>query len=123
MTFEVKYLFRKPKFPVICDVHGELVAAKTHSQFSKLIGKLKLPQGEQLPLLDARAENWVFVVDHLTISPLAVKKKWTKKEVIALFNNSKTAKENELEYSMNLLSAKRYEKILYDIVNMILKVK
>jgi hypothetical protein len=76
--------------------------------------------GEQLPLIDATAEGWVVDVEHMIVSPLTFKKHWTKKEVIELFNKSKTARQARMEYPAASLSSKRFDQISGEIVKDIL---
>lgn len=116
----IQFFYRRPKFPVICDVQGLLVGARTPKELSKVIGAISLPPGEHLPFIDAAAEGWALVVDHMTVSPLTFKKHWTKREIIAVFNNSKTARGASLEYPLNSLSSKRFDRILREIVILIL---
>ena len=106
---------------MICDVQGTLIGARTPSELSKFIGKTNLPAGKQLPFVDAKAERWVFVVDYLTVSPLTIKKRWTKKDAIILFNKSKTAQEAGLEYPTSSLSSKRFDKFISELVDLILE--
>jgi len=54
----IRYLFRKPKFPVICDVQGVLIGARTAGQFVGQASAVALPAGGQLPLVDAGGEGW-----------------------------------------------------------------
>jgi hypothetical protein len=115
----IRFFYRNPKFPVLCDVHGVLIGARTPRQFSEAIGSIKLPAGGHLPLVDAAAEGWTLVVDYMTVSPLTSKKHWTKKEVIAVFNGSKTARRAGLEYPLSSLSSKRFDRILRDIVELV----
>ena len=56
----------------------------------------------------------------MTVSPLTFKKRWTKREVIAVFNKSKTAREAGLEYPLTSLSSKRFDRIVREIVKLIL---
>jgi hypothetical protein len=116
----IQYFYRKPKFPVICDVQGVLIGARTPKEFSEVIGSTKLPSGGHLPFIDASAEGWTLVVDFMTVFPLASKKHWTKKEVIAVFNGSKTARRAGLEYPLSSLSSKRFDRILREIVKLVL---
>jgi len=105
---------------VICDVKGVLIGAETPPQLSEQLRSIELSPGEQIPLIDAAAEGWVLVIDHMMVSPLTFKKSWTKKEVIELFNKSKTAKQAGLEYPARSLSSKRFDRIAGEIVKLIL---
>jgi hypothetical protein len=80
---------------------------------------MELPMGEQIPLIDATAEGWVVDIEHMIVSPLTFKKHWTKKEVIELFNKSKTARQAGVEYPATSLSSKRFDRILGEIVKQI----
>jgi hypothetical protein len=116
----IRFFFRRPKFPVICDVKGVLVGAETARKLYDQLNSIELSVGEQIPLIDATAEGWVVDIEHMIVSPLTFKKHWTKKEVIELFNKSKTAREAGLEYPLSSLSSKRFDRILGEIVSLIL---
>lgn len=105
---------------MICDAQGVLIGAETPEQLSDKIHSMGLPPGEQIPVIDAVAEGWVLNIDHMVVSPLTRKKSWAKKEVIELFNRSKTAREAGLEYPERSLSSKRFDRILGEMVKLIL---
>ena len=75
---------------MICDAQGVLLGAETPKQLSDQLASIQLNAGEQIPFIDATAEGWVLDVDHMIVSPLSIKKFWTKKEVIEVFNGSKS---------------------------------
>lgn len=115
----IRYLFRSPVFPVVCDVGRVLVGADPPAQLEDHLALLDLPAESQLPLVDADAEGWVFDTTHQVVSPLAFKKRWTKKEVIAMFNTSTAARKLGKQYSEKSLSAKRFDRIMGEIVALI----
>lgn len=115
----IKYFFRSPVFPVICDVGKVLVGADSPEQLETQLASLDLPAESQLPLVDASAEGWVFDTTHQVVSPLTFKKRWTKKEVIAMFNASTAARKLGEQYSERSLSAKRFDRIMGEIVALI----
>jgi len=115
----VQCLFREPKFPLVCDADGFLVAATSLRDFSAQVAVLDLPPDANLPVVDASAEGWVFNTQYQLLSPLTLKKRWTKKEVIALFNGSSAARKLGGKYSERSLSAKRFDRILSEIVKLI----
>jgi hypothetical protein len=47
-------------------------------------------------------------------------KKWTKKQIIELYNNSPNAKENKNSYPIKSLSNKRLSSIISDICELLL---
>jgi len=115
----IKYFFRSPVFPVICDVGKALVGADSPEQLEAHLASLDLPAESQLPLVDANAEGWVFDTTHQVVSPLTFKKRWTKKEVIAMFNASTATRKLGRQYSDRSLSAKRFDRIMGEIVALI----
>ncbi len=116
----IQFLFRRPKFPVICDAKGVLIGAETPKQLSSQLRQIELSPEEQIPLIDGAAEGWVLNIDPIIVSPLTFKKSWTKKEVIEVFNKSKTARQAGLEYPTTSLSSKRFDRIVREIVKLIL---
>jgi hypothetical protein len=115
----VKCIFREPEFPLLCDVGGVLVGALSLAEFSRHVAVLDLPPDADLVVVDASAEGWVFNTKHRVLSPLTFKKRWTKKEVITLFNRSDVARKLEGQYSERSLSAKRFDRIMAEIVALI----
>ena len=116
----VSFFFRKPKFPIICDIDGYVIAARSKSGFENQISAFENFSGSRFPVIDVSSEGWSFFPENMVISPLTLKKKWTKKEVIATFNNRKN-NASDITYSEKSLSAKRFDKIFQDIVTLLLK--
>ena len=86
----VSFLFRKPKFPILCDIDGYVIAAKSISGFEKQLSAYNICKGSRYPIIDITGEGWSFYTEHMAISPLTTKKKWFKTEVIAIFNSPST---------------------------------
>jgi hypothetical protein len=117
----LNYFLRKPKYPVICDVDGSVIAAKSEKSFLKYLAEISIDPEKKYNLLDANAEGWVFMPQYMAVSPLTLKKQWSKKELIAIFNNRKNLLPDGAQYSEKSLSSKRYDKIFGDIVELLLK--
>ena len=115
----ISFLFRKPKFPILCDIDGCVIAAKSISGFEKQLLACNICKESQYPIIDVSGEGWKFYPELMVISPLTTKKKWFKKEVIATFNNRKNNSSN-VTYSEKSISAKRFEEIFRDIVGLLL---
>ncbi len=86
------------------------------------IRSIELPSEAQIPVLDVTGEGWVLHIDLMVLSPLTVKKRWTKKEIVELFNNSETARQAGLEYPLKSLSSKRLDRVIGEIASLILSV-
>ena len=117
----LNYIFRKPKFPIICDFDGDLVAAKSEITFTRQLEKIAIDTEKSYPLISISGEGWMFLPQHMAISPLTTKKKWFKKDIIALYNSRKNPISDGGQYSEKSLSAKRFKKIFTDIVELLLK--
>jgi hypothetical protein len=117
----LNYIFRKPEFPIICNFDGIIVAAKSEVSFTRQLDKLELDINKSYHWISVSGEGWMFLPQHLAVSPLSVKKKWFKKDIIALYNGRKNSGGDGNQYSNKSLSAKRFEKIFKDIVELLLK--
>ena len=115
----VKYFFRYPNFPIICNFDNFIVVASNSDEFELLLLENKFIEDKIYNIIDSNAEGWAFHADLKVISPLTIKKKWTKKELIQLFNNRSNKKLNSLQYPEKSLSAKRFDKILSEIVSIL----
>ncbi len=115
----IRCIFRSPKFPLICDAGDILLGAVSLNDFAEQVAILDLPAAANVPVVDAAAEGWVFNTQHCVVSPLTTKKRWAKKEVISLFNASDAAEKLGTQYSERSLSAKRFDRIITEIVELI----
>jgi len=67
------YIFRKPKFPIVCNFDGVLVAAKSEITFTRQLDKLKIDIDKSYPLISISGEGWMFLPQHMAVSPLTAK--------------------------------------------------
>ena len=65
--------------------------------------------------IDSTGVEFWYTPQQQVISPGFVSKKWTKKKIIELFNESSNAKKAKLEYPLKSLSSKRLAKIITNI--------
>ena len=114
------YFFRKPRFPIICNIDGNVIAAKSEKAFVKYISDYIYPVDSFYPIIDVSGEGWTFNPEHMLISPITMKKRWTKKEIITMFNDRKNNSSN-LTYSVKSISAKRFDRIFQKIVELLIK--
>jgi hypothetical protein len=115
------YIFRKPKYPIICTISGHVIAAKSEKSFMKILDDVALDPEKSYDLIDATAEGWSFMPGHLMISPITFRKQWSKKELIALYNGRTNQSPEGVPYSEKSLSSKRFERIFGDLVELLLK--
>jgi hypothetical protein len=89
---KVQYAFRRPRFPIIYAVGSELRSATSPAAFQRQLQRLELQGAKVLDIVDATGEGWAFHSDLMIVSPLTLKKRWKKIEVIRLFNGSDNAR-------------------------------
>jgi hypothetical protein len=91
-TSKIHYVFRRPRFPIICAVGNELLSATSLAAFQRQLERLDLQGAKVIDIVDATGEGWAFHADLMIVSPLTLKKRWKKIEVIRLFNESDNAR-------------------------------
>jgi len=111
----LQFLFRKPKFPVIFNIDGKLIVVTSFNDFDKQIINIELKGNKFYEAIDSTVEGWLLSTEPLVISPLTLKKKWTKKELINLYNQSENCKRNNDIYPESSLSNKKLSVIFEEI--------
>lgn len=119
---DVKYILRAPKFPIIINLDGHVIAA-TPQSLPKQLSQFELGVDGSYDVIDQSGEGFGLYVyeDSFAISPLVVKKKWTKMELIQLYNGRKN-KADEPAYSEKSLSAKKVDRIISDLSGLLMGV-
>ncbi|MGH7427347.1 MAG: hypothetical protein ACREJ4_03155 [Candidatus Methylomirabilaceae bacterium] len=85
-------VFRRPRWPVLCEVPGDLVAAYSLGQLERRLSKFQLPLDTVLHMIDATGEGWGLYTELAAVSPLVLKKRWTKAELLELYRGSATGR-------------------------------
>ncbi len=70
-----------------------------------------------MPVVDATAEGFGFYLKMMLISPLVTKKRWTKAEVITLYNDRK--KPDAPEYGNVSLSNRGFDRVVNELVQLL----
>jgi hypothetical protein len=114
----IRFWPRKPRFPVIIDTGIELIGANTAAECSKQLARAKIANGElSTAVIDATAEGFSFHPESKLITPIAIKKRWKKSEIISLYNTRR--KPEGTEYSSTSLGNKSTERVVRDIVHLL----
>ena len=104
---------------MIADIGGHFIGAKTPKSLVTRLSVVHLDPDEFYPMVDATGEGWSLYVGGMAISPLARKKRWTKLDIIRLFNQRKNPElAGGKTYSEKSLSAKRFDRIFSDLVKL-----
>jgi hypothetical protein len=115
----VGYLLRRPKFPIICRIDNTLLAAKSGAEFNSRLKSLGSITDGNYDVVNGSGEGWSLNTEHMVISPICFKRRWTKKEIIQMYNNSRCSEITGEKYSEKSLSAKRVDRIVADVAKLI----
>ena len=114
----IRFRPRKPRFPVIIDTGIELIGANTGAECSKQLARAKIVNREKsTAVIDATAEGFGFYPEMMLISPMTIKKRWKKSEIIALYNSRR--KPEATEYPSTSLGNKSTERVVSEIVHLL----
>ena len=115
----IQPFLRKPKYPVIIDVDGVVVCGRSAITLAKRLSALSNLKEKRYYAFDSTGEGWSFQPEHWVLSPFCEKRRWTKLEMIKLYNNRKNKASGETLYSEKSLSSKRFDRIFNEIFELI----
>jgi heme-degrading monooxygenase HmoA len=115
MERRIGYFLRKPRFPVLLDTGTELLALRTAAECQKRVPLLGLA-GDPRPVVDAHARGFAFYPDREMITPMILKREWTKAEIVALYHARK--RPDAPAYTRSLANRK-LEEVVPDIVDLL----
>lgn len=111
---------RKPKYPVIVLSADHLYSAFNIKQLAKsCISSTLIEDKNIIQVIDSTGEEFWYSPEQYILSPGLAFKKWTKMQLIEIFNSSSNAKSQGQKYSTKSLSSKRLEKIVSDICELL----
>jgi hypothetical protein len=114
-TKAIRFAFRRPRFPLICDLDGDLFAAESPDALRRRLGGRELSDERKVRFVDANGESWRFLQNEMILAPEFPMKTWRKIEIIRLFNGSRTASEMGICYPERRLANRRLDRIVCDI--------
>jgi hypothetical protein len=115
MEERIKYFFRMPRFPLLLDTGIELIALHSAAECEARLPPLALT-GDPRPVIDALVEGFAFYPDLETITPLTLKKDWTKAEIVALYH---ARKRPDAPIYTRSLPARKLADVVSDIVALV----
>ncbi len=114
----VRYWPSRPRFPIIVDTGLGLIGAVSSADCAKRIDRLAPFESDDLMLaVDSTSEGFGFYPRMMIISPLTTKKRWTKADVIALYNDRK--KPGAPEYRPRSLSNRGFDRVVHELVQLL----
>jgi hypothetical protein len=78
-----------------------------------------IENSDNIKVIDSSGEEFWYLPEQVVLAPGFMQRKWTKKKIIELFNQSETAKEKNMRYSTKSLSSKRLATIVADICSIL----
>jgi hypothetical protein len=111
----ITYAFRRPRFPLICDLDGFLIAAESPAALQRRLGGVDLPKEEKVRLVDARGEGWMLLPNEMIVAPRFATRRWRKIEIIRLFNGSRNATETCQRYPEHVIANRRLDAVVREI--------
>ena len=114
----LKFFFRAPRLPIIINTGAGLIGAKSWPACKKQLASVSIPETVvSLCVIDATAEGFAYHPEHIAFSPLTLKKRWTKAEIIELYNNA--IEPGRPAYPATSLGNKTLAKVVEDIVELL----
>ena len=83
------YLFRLPKFPVLLDAGEVLICAKSRAQLESRVSKFVFVDNAKRDIIDSKAEGFALYPEKMFISPSISLRRWTKMQIINLYNTKR----------------------------------
>ena len=116
-TSALQYLFRIPKYPVLCQIGEDVIGAMSERRLIQQLAHYTLQPDMKYAIIDVTGAHWNLHADTMLISPLHGHKRWTKLQIIRLVNaRSNKSAPGEQPYSERSLSAKRFDRIFHDLI-------
>ena len=115
-----RILLRGPRYPAIVIDNDDIWAAFNIKELGAACYVSEPPENsDMISVVDCTGEEFLYMPGKTALIPGIGRKKWTKKRIIDLFNDSQTAKEENLQYPSKSLSNKKLTDIVNEICMMI----
>ena len=119
-TITVQMIFRKPRYPVMIVSGDRLRAAKSFKGLAQACVVSTIPEGgHHVTIIDITGDEFWYLPDTYLVSPGFLHKRWTKKRMIDLYNQSTNAAETGKLYSDRSLGNKSLERVTRDLCMLI----
>ncbi len=116
-----KVLLRSPKYPVIVISDDGLFPAYDIKQLGTLcVISESLDDDYELKVVDSTGSEFKYFPEHTTLMPGFPNKRWTKKQIIEIYNESVNAEETGIKYPLKSLSNKKLSLIIGEICDLLM---
>lgn len=115
-----RVLLRSPKYPVIVISDDDIWAASGIEELGAICVLAEAVDDEdKIKVVDCTGEEFWYLPNQYALTPGFLIRKWTKKQIIDLYNNSEASKESNIQYSSKSLSSKRLSRIVTEICDIL----
>ena len=114
-----KVLLRSPKYPVIVIGDDVLSSAYNIKQLGTLCILYKPFDDDEPKVIDSTGAEFKYFPEHTTLMPGILNKRWTKKQIIELYNTSVNAEETNITYPLKSISNKKLSRIIGEICDLL----
>ncbi len=111
----ITFAFRRPRFPVICDLDGDVFAVLSAAALRRRLIRVEFVDDKRMRFVDANGESWMFLQKEMIFAPEFFPRRWRKVEIIRMFNESRRAREMGLRYPEHRLENRRLDRIVCEI--------
>ena len=116
---QLKFMLRKPKFPVICDFDNTVVAFLNASDMAKKIVKFSFIDDKHYDIIDSKGESFTLIAgSDLMVGPSFFESRWTKRRLIDLVNNRSNKNDDSL-YILKNVDSKRLEVVIRELTELL----
>jgi hypothetical protein len=98
---------------VICRIDGQLLGARSLTDFHRRLATVDLSTAQEFTMVDANGHAWMLLAPSFIIRPMR------KLEIIRLFNESRTAQEKGLRYPESVIPNRRLDTIVGDLAKLL----
>jgi hypothetical protein len=117
---DFRILLRSPKYPAIVIAEDDIWPAFDIEELGTICVISEPEDGStNMKVIDNTGEEFWYLPNQYALAPGFPTKKWTKKKIIDLYNNSEASKESGIEYSSKSLSSRRLSKIIREICDIL----
>jgi hypothetical protein len=112
----MRYLFRSPVYPVLFKIGPGAVCARTPKELDAYLKRNAAIMPEECPLIDFRWEGWALYPKDAIVSPMLLKKRYTKREFLlfcgvseeqlSITNLNKYSREDIFDYVLHVVNTK-----------------
>jgi hypothetical protein len=115
-----KVLLRSPKYPAIVISEDGIFSAYNIKQLGTLcVLSETFDEDDKIKVVDSSGQEFIYFQEHTALMPGILNIKWTKKQIIALYNNSANANDTNIKYSLKSLSNKKLSRIIGEICELL----